>query len=154
MVADWGLVLDLQDVAIDILSDNAGSIIVLDNSANCQLFFALRKAVKGDKQKQTAVEKLIAELRAILRNTKLTYEAKLTLVFNKCQAFFSEKPSWKQFFLSINIEGFATLEQFLDVCQVYQRTSSVHVVIGGVPSKCVLIKALENAAKNTKLSAS
>ncbi|KAH7713252.1 hypothetical protein AAVH_19419 [Aphelenchoides avenae] len=153
LIADWGSVLDIFDVAVDILSGSVGSVIVLDNKGECDLFTALRKAAKGNAQREAAVKQLVVDIRN-LRKSVLSFEAQLAFIFNKFNSFFTQHASWKTFFLDIDIEGFGTLEQFLDVCQVYQRIQTFSVVLNGPPSHCTFIKALQAAGKNAHLSMS
>ena len=118
VILDWGFVVDLLSVAIDIQADFAGSLIVLDGEDDCDLFDALRNATEGDSEKYAAVLILIEQLKVILVDVSLTYEAKLTLVYEKFEAFFELHAEWEEFFLSIEIFGFGSLEQFIDVTLV------------------------------------
>ncbi|KAH7716221.1 hypothetical protein AAVH_16346 [Aphelenchoides avenae] len=154
LILDWGYVVDLISVAIDIQSDYVGSLIILDGEDDCDLFEGLRNATEGDSEKYAAVLILIEELKVILIDVSLTYEAKLTLIYEKFEAFFELHAEWESFFLDIEFFGFGTLEQFIDVTLVYWRITNVSIVIGGSSSECVLIQALEEAFQNTSFSLS
>lgn len=101
---------------------------MLDNKGECDLFTALRKAAKGNAQREAAVKQLVVDIRN-LRKSVLSFEAQLAFIFNKFNSFFTQHASWKTFFLDIDIEGFGTLEQFLDVCQVVSAFSSANAFI-------------------------
>ncbi|KAH7704617.1 hypothetical protein AAVH_28199 [Aphelenchoides avenae] len=78
----------------------------------------------------------------------------MTLIYEKFEAFFELHAEWEEFFLECEIEGFGTLEQFIDVCHVYHRITHVDVVLGGSASECVIIQALEEAFLNESFSLS
>lgn len=93
-------------------------MIVLDNSGDCALFNALQMAAQGNSQKMAAVNALIVQLQAILANANLSFESQCTQIFIKIKAFFAQHSSWEASFLDVEISGFGSLLQFLEVCQV------------------------------------
>ena len=100
-------------------------MIILDGEDDCDLFEGLRNATEGDSEKYAAVLILIEELKVILIDVSLTYEAKLTLIYEKFEAFFELHAEWESFFLDIEIIGFGTLEQFIDVTLVVSLHTSL-----------------------------
>lgn len=77
--------------------------------------FHFQNATDGDSEKHEAVLVLIEELRLILLDVSLTYAQKMAKIHAHFEVFFEVHVEWKEFFLKIEIEGFGSLESFIDV---------------------------------------
>jgi len=79
----------------------------------------------------------------------LSYEMKLSMVFEVFQAFFVQHPDKESFVRSMKIRGYGSMESFLAVCRTYSRITSLSMVISGSSdSDCVLLAALQEASTN------
>jgi len=155
-IAGWGSVIDFLYVSIDIQLEITLSIVTLDNSNNCGLSEALQNASSSlSSNDQNSISSLIVEIQSILEDSSQSYELQLSAIWQLFQVFFSEHASLESFVLSINIEGYGSVQSFLDVCQTYERITTISTILSGnSTSDCPLLAALEAASSNSSFTLS
>lgn len=149
-IADWGFVIDFLYVSINIQLEITQSVVTVDGNGRCDLTDAIKNASKnGSPNEQSACNNLVLEIEAILSDMSLSYEMQLSMCFELFQSFFVQHPDMESFVLSINIEGYGSIESFLAVCKTYSRITTISTVISGSSEvDCVLCAALKEAATN------
>jgi hypothetical protein len=158
-IDNWGFVIDFLYVSVQIQLEITQSIVAVDSNGKCGATKALENAGKSlNAQDKSKIDALIIEINAHLDvsiSVGFTYEQRLALVWQSCEAFFVTNPSLRSFVLSVEIEAYGSFESFLDVCHVFERTTSLSLVISGkTKSDCVLIQALYQASLNASFSPS
>ncbi|KAI6222253.1 hypothetical protein M3Y95_00965300 [Aphelenchoides besseyi] len=153
-VAQWGYVIDLFTVAVNVQYEYIGVTIEIDSEGSCPLFDALLNYTDGNSEQHNAVITLIQELTVIIQSSYYSQFDKYYLINVKFSAFFAQYSSWQVEFYGIEIIGFGSLEQFISVTYVFEQITTVDVVIGGSVSDCVLLQVLLEASQNTSYSTS
>jgi len=158
-IDNWGFVIDFLYVSVQIQLEITQSIVAVDSNGQCGATKALANAGSSlNAQDQQYINSLIIDINAHLSvsiSVGYTYQQRLALVWQSCEAFFVNHPSLKSFVLSVEIQGFGSFESFLDVCHVFERTTSLSLVISGTTTNdCVLLQALYQASLNLTFSAS
>ncbi|KAI6209128.1 Trehalase [Aphelenchoides besseyi] len=167
-IAQWGYVIDLFTVVVNVQYEYIGVTIEIDSEGSCPLFDALLNYTSGNSQQHNAVITLIQELTVIIQSSYYSQFDKYYLINVKFSAFFAQYSSWQVEFYGIEIIGFGSLEQFISVTYVVSFCVRVALdrsfssnksrlsmwFIGGSVSNCVLLQVLLEASQNTSYSTS
>ncbi|KAJ9473802.1 hypothetical protein VN97_g13278, partial [Penicillium thymicola] len=154
-ITTWGSLFDLTYVSVDLSAVYVDVIITLDSSNDCDLFEAMRNATEGDVEKESAVLVLIEELKVILLDVSLSMGQKKAKCHDKFKLFFEMHVEWEEFFLEIEIEGFGSLSEFIDIAHGHKQSLTLEVVLSGSSdSDCALCAALTEAVANTSFTLS
>jgi len=121
-IGEWGSFKSLFQVAVWINADfTESSITIINGKFELEESLLEFEATLTDQTEKDAVEALRLELSAIVNDTSLSYEEKMSQISIKFKAFFKAHPSLKEKILSIEIKGFGILGGFLDVADEYFR---------------------------------
>ncbi|KAI1697573.1 hypothetical protein DdX_18429 [Ditylenchus destructor] len=154
-ITTWGSIFDVTYVSVDLTAVYVDVIITLDSNDDCDLFEAMRNATEGDAEKESAVLVLIEELKVILLDVSLSMGQKKAKMHDKFKMFFEMHVEWEEFFLEIEIEGFGSLSEFVDVARGFKQSLTLEVVLSGSSdSDCALCEALTEASANTSFDLS
>ncbi|KAI1690566.1 hypothetical protein DdX_22413 [Ditylenchus destructor] len=149
-ITTWGSIFDVIYMSVDSSAVYVDVIITLDSNDDCDLFEAMRNATEGDAEKESAVLVLIEELKVILLDVSLSMGQKKAKMHDKFKMFFEMHVEWEEFFLEIEIEGFGSLSQFVDVAHGHKQSLSLEVVLSGSSdSDCALCEALTEASSQS-----
>jgi len=153
MLGSWGYLKDFIYVGYQISFELTSNITELDSEGNCALFESLRNATKGTDM-ESACEELIAQLTVVLGYSGWSEVQINSEIYSILVAFFAKYPSYKSFFMGIEIEGFGSFSYFFKSFSISAQMTSLDDAIGGDADNCALLDALYEGYMNVNLSIS